>query len=378
MKPGVLLLIVAVLLSCGGGRRHAYALVGSDSIPKAEENRLTLLFAGDMMQHQGQIDAARTSGGGFDYSRCFELIAPQVAAADVAICNFEAPLGGAPYSGYPAFCCPDEFAIAVRNAGFGIFLTANNHCLDKGARGLKRTINRLDEMGVSHLGTYLSPSARDSLTPFIIEKNGIRVALLNYTYGTNGLTVSPPCTVNYIDTTRIVRDLELTRAASPDIIVACIHWGIEYELMPSGRQRRLVDWLYSKGVRYVIGGHPHVVQPMEYHSADDTRSERLVVYSLGNAISNMSATNTDGGALFSMTLQKDSVTHIVRCGYTLVWTERPALSGRRLYRLCPAYYPADSLSTPALRERFRRYVDATRRFFTTNNKGVDEDSVSLW
>jgi poly-gamma-glutamate synthesis protein (capsule biosynthesis protein) len=142
--------------------------------------------------------------------------------------------------------------------------------------------------------------------------------------------------------------------------------------MPSAAQRRLADWLYSKGVRYIIGSHPHVVQPMVYETEEDTRRERLTVYSLGNTISNMSATNTDGGALFSMTLQKDSTTHIVSCGYTLVWTERPALSGRRRYRLCPSYCPADSLPTPATRDRFRRYVSTTRRFFEKNNVGVEE------
>jgi poly-gamma-glutamate synthesis protein (capsule biosynthesis protein) len=374
MKPGAVLLIVIALLSCGG-RGGALSRGASDSLYVARHSHhVTLLFAGDMMQHQGQIDAARTRDGRFDYSRCFELVAPQVSAADIAICNFEAPLGGEPYVGYPCFSAPDEYAEAVSAAGFDIFLTANNHCLDKGARGLRRTVERLDSMKIPHLGTYLSQSAHDSSTPFIVEKNGIRIALLNYTYGTNGITVGPPYVVNYTDTTLMARDIERTRRKHPDIIIACLHWGNEYHLMPSSAQRKLADWLYAKGVRYIIGSHPHVVQPMIYDtSGGDTRSERLTVYSLGNTISNMSAENTDGGALFTMTLQKDSTTHIASCGYSLVWTERPALSGRRYYRLCPACYSADSLPTPATRERFRRYVRSTRSFFEKNNVCVEEE-----
>lgn len=258
-----------------------------------------------MMQHKAQLDAALQPDGTFNYSGCFTLVKPQIEAADIAVCNFETTLGGAPYSGYPQFCSPDAYAEAVRDAGFDIFLTANNHCIDRRNRGLIRTLDILDSLGIAHLGTYRNQAERDSLYPYIIEHGSMRIALLNYTYDTNGIPVAPPCIVNYIDTTVIKKDLVRARELKADCIIACMHWGTEYMLQPDSQQKRLEDWLYTHGVDHIIGGHPHVVQPVRTIPDFWGRSSRhLTVWSLGNYISNMSAPNTDHGLAVTIRLLK--------------------------------------------------------------------------
>ena len=265
---------------------------------------ISIYFAGDIMQHEAQLKAALRADGTYDYTGCFTQVTPEIEAADIAVCNFETTLGGVPYSGYPQFCSPDELAAAVRDAGFDIFLTANNHCLDRRTRGLVRTLDVLDSLGIPHLGTYRDLAERDSLYPYIIERNSMRIALLNYTYATNGIPVAAPCIVNYIDTTQIKADVIRARQLHADCIIACMHWGTEYRLDPDKSQKTLEEWLYSIGVDHIIGGHPHVVQPVRtlphrYHAGSS-----LTVWSLGNYISNMSVPHTFQGLAVTTRLIK--------------------------------------------------------------------------
>ena len=266
---------------------------------------ISLYFAGDIMQHKAQLDAALQPDGTYNYSGCFTQVTPEIEAADIAICNFETTLGGAPYSGYPQFSSPDAYAQAVRDAGFDIFLTANNHCMDTRTRGLVRTLDVLDSLGIKHLGTYRNQAERDSLYPYILEHGGMRIALLNYTYDTNGIPVAKPCIVNYIDTTIMKQDLARARQLKADCIIACMHWGTEYMLQPDSQQKKLEDWLYTHGVDHIIGSHPHVVQPV--HTLPDfwgRASRHLTVWSLGNYISNMSAPHTNQGLAVTLHLLK--------------------------------------------------------------------------
>ncbi len=270
----------------------------------ATAQSVKLLFAGDFMQHDAQIEAAYVAEtDSYDYSHCFELIAPLVHEVDVAICNFEVSLGGKPYKGYPCFSAPDAFADAIKNAGFSVFLTANNHCIDKGKKGLERTIEQLKARGVEQLGTYLDHADRDARYPLIISAKGVRIALLNFTYGTNGIVPTSPNVVNYIDTAEIAQDIAKAKSFAPDFIIANVHWGVEYAQTPNSSQRSLATWLIDKGVDHVIGSHPHVVQPIEFQ--EDTKGgKHLVVFSLGNVISNMTRDHSDGGILVGLELHK--------------------------------------------------------------------------
>ena len=267
---------------------------------------ISLYFAGDMMQHKAQLAAALQPDGTYNYSGCFTQVTTEIEAADIAICNFETTLGGAPYTGYPQFCSPDAYAEAVRDAGFDIFLTANNHCMDTRTRGLIRTLDVLDSLGIKHLGTYRNQAERDSLYPYILKRGNMRIALLNYTYDTNGIPVAKPCIVNYIDTIQIKADIRRARQLKADCIIACMHWGTEYMTEPDKDQKKLEDWLYAHGVDHIIGSHPHVVQPVR--TLPDYRNRpirHLTVWSLGNYISNMSAPNTDHGLAVTLHLKKN-------------------------------------------------------------------------
>ncbi|MDR2358871.1 MAG: CapA family protein [Prevotellaceae bacterium] len=299
------------------------------------QDTLSLLFAGDVMQHQSQINAAQR-GGTYEYDECFSMLKDRISAAGVAIANLEVTLAGKPYSGYPQFSAPDELAKALGNAGFDVLITANNHSCDKGERGIRRTIRVLDDLGIGHTGTFRSPAERDSLYPLVIEKNNFRLAILSYTYGTNGIPAPPPAIVNLIDTAQIAADIVAAKAQSPDVVIAFVHWGEEYQQQPNERQKTLADFFIRHGVRLVVGSHPHVLQRMERRYNADSTTQSVVVYSLGNFISNQSAKNTDGGAIAHIQLLKDG--HgltIGECSYQLVWTYKPVTGKQRRFYVAP-------------------------------------------
>lgn len=344
------------------------------------QQRVTLLFAGDLMQHKAQIDAARTDSGSYDYAPCFAQVRQQIQAADLAIGNLEVTLGGRPYTGYPAFSAPDEYLTAIRDAGFDVLLTANNHCLDRGSKGLVRTLDKLDSLDIPSLGTYRDSLDRAHRYPLLLTLKGIRIALLNYTYGTNGLRSHPPTLVNYIDRKQIQQDIRTAQAWRPDVLIACIHWGQEYQPLPDRNQRELADWLFKQGVDHIIGSHPHVLQPMEMRNDTLRGSQHILAYSLGNFISNMSARGTDGGALLTLTLEKVQPmrtlrpsTRTVSCTYNLVWTGRPSLTGKQNFELYPVTLPTDSIPSLA-RNKLKIFTKDARRLLNQHNKGIYEQT----
>ena len=360
------------------------------------QDQISLLFVGDLMQHQAQIDAAR-QGDGYNYNDCFRHVKKEISEADMAIGNLEVTLGGKPYRGYPAFSAPDEYLHAIKEAGFDVLLTANNHCLDKGKLGLERTILMLDSLKIHHAGTYRNPEERHRNYPLLIEKNGFRIVLLNYTYGTNGLKTDAPNVVNYINREQIKKDILDARRKLPDVIIACMHWGEEYQSLPNREQCELADWLLKQGVTHIIGSHPHVIQPMELRT--NGNQQHAIVYSLGNFISNMSAANTDGGLIFTLQLEKYPLpkpirplqnhsnhspspesfassfpfARVVRCGYTLVWTGRPTLTGEKNYILYPSYSPHSHLPQSA-RNHLNIFIKNTRKFLVQHNTEIYENN----
>lgn len=370
MLAALLLLAIGTsllsMVGCNTERRGT----DKDSTTTDTTARITLLFAGDLMQHITQINAARIDGDKYDYTDCFALVRPLIEEADIAIGNFEVTLGGKPYRGYPCFSAPDEYVLAIRDAGFDVLLTANNHCLDSGRKGLERTIRMLDSLRIPHCGTYATPEARQKEYPLLIEKKGFRLALLNYTYGTNGLVVKEPNVVNYIDTAIIARDIVAAQAMQPDAIICCIHWGQEYQTRQNREQEQLADWLLAHGVTHIIGSHPHVVQPIEVRGTEET-GRHLVVYSLGNYLSNMMKKNCDGGLMVTLELEKDSVTRMKDASYQLVWVSRPIVSHKKVHRLIPTSYPDSLLNTEEQRLR-RIFYESAREIFRLHNKGITE------
>ena len=219
---------------------------------------------------------------------------------------------------------------------------------------------------------YINKNAREQLYPLIIQKNGFRIALLSYTYATNGIEVQAPNVVNYIDKEQILADIQKARTLKAEGIIACMHWGVEYRLLPERQERQMADWLIANGVDHVIGGHPHVLQPMEVRSDEHTAARHLVVYSLGNYISNMSAPNTDGGAMVKLELKRiGHITALADCSYSLVWTSRPTLRGGGNYLLYPAANPPQNINE-AEKGRLDRFLQSARNLFKKNNIAIEE------
>lgn len=357
--------LVITAFSCNNGKLNGNEPQTDTTEQEPEEHHLSLLIAGDLMQHGGQLKGALQADGSYSYEECFRFVKPEIERADVAIANFEVTLGGKPYKAYPQFSAPDEFLKATVDAGFDILLTANNHCLDTYQKGLERTIELMDKLPVPHLGTYVNAEARRQQYPFLLEKNGFRIVLLNFTYGTNGLKVTPPNIVNYIDTVEIKADIAKARQMKPDFIIAIPHWGIEYQLLPSAEQKQLADWLLKQGVDHIIGGHPHVPQPIELRNNGNT----LVAYSLGNYISNQARPNTYGGVMVRMELsKKGSKAQLDSAGYCLYFVSRPAESGRKNFRIYSINTP-DSMLNARERERRNTFAASIRSLFKQHNKG---------
>ena len=241
---------------------------------QAQSDTLRVLFAGDIMQHEAQLVSAQRDSAQYDYSECFRYIAPEVRAADLAIANLETPVGAPPYSGYPRFSAPAAFARAIREAGFDLLVTANNHSLDRYKRGIIRTVEVLDSLGVPHTGVFLDSTQRKERHPLFFHYRDFRFALLNYTYGTNGIPDYPPVEVSRIDTAQIAQDLAVARAGKPDFVIVCVHWGREYEMLPEPSQKDLAQFFFDRGADLVIGSHPHVVQPMHAYRDSTGRIER--------------------------------------------------------------------------------------------------------
>lgn len=332
---------------------------------------VTLVFAGDAMQHDNQIKAAQ-KGERYDYSDYFRYVSDYVSAADYAVVNFEVSLGGKPYKGYPCFSAPDEYALALKDAGFDLFLHANNHCLDRRDAGLVRTLDKLDEYGIPHIGTYRNSAEQQKQIPYIANVKGMKIAFLNYTYGTNGIGIQKNVRVNYIDKAKIKADLAATRKLSPDLIVVCMHWGVEYVLVQNKEQESLADFLVNEGVDLVIGGHPHVIQPMEIRRSEKYNKDVLVVYSLGNLISAMKTKDTVGGAMLRVVVSNNYGKAVVKsAGYKLVYVQTP--NAETNYQLIPADRP--DLLRPDSKAKFKGFTENARKIFNKYNKNVPEDTI---
>lgn len=322
-----------------------------------------IVFAGDAMMHQAQIEAAHQKDGSYDFSEYFKAVEGYVGCADYAVVNLETPVSNPPYSGYPCFNAPEEYIDALADAGFDLFLTANNHTLDRRDKGLRATIQNLDKRRLDHIGTYTCDSSRRVSLPFIKNINNIRISFLNYTYGTNGITPGNKVKVDYINRELIRRDVEAAKEAGAEFIIVCIHWGNEYKLLPDSSQRSLAQYINGLGVDAIIGSHPHVIQPMEMVAKAD--GKQLTVYSLGNFISNMRTTDTRGGAMVKIKISRgdDGKVRLTDSSYRLVFTE-PQAPGHN-FRLSWAELSKDS--------RAAAFAKSARNIFKKHNKNVEEE-----
>ena len=278
-----------------------------------EPDTVRIIIMGDMMMHRDQIGNARKDEDTYDFSQCFPKVEHLIKGADIAVANMEFTLAGKPYTGYPCFSAPDSYAEAVAESGVDIFLTANNHILDKGWKGAERTLevySKMEEDGrVRHTGSAVSAHDDSLRFPLKIIHKSFRLAFINFTYGTNGGIKEAYPKVHRIDTSEIADAIQRARDFGADFIIALPHWGNEYVLRHSNTQKKLALWLAAHGCDAIIGAHPHVLQDSETLTIakDNGIGTRQVpvIYSLGNFISNMSAPNTQIGMMVTLRFTKD-------------------------------------------------------------------------
>lgn len=346
-------------------------------VPEPSTQKVSLLFIGDIMGHDEQIwSAENRETHTFNYDDVFRYVKPVITEADVAIANFEVTLGGPPYMGYPQFSSPPALAAACKNSGIDYMVTANNHAADRGKNGITGTISRLDSLGISHTGTFLNAAERENTYPLIFYKNGFSFALLNYTYGTNGITVPDPVIINYLDKELITNDINKAKSKNPDIIILFLHWGTEYDTIPSKSQTDMANYFFSLGVDFIIGSHPHVLQKMVLQKNTDGEMNRLVVYSLGNFISNQRKPKTDGGSIVRIELERkgDSI-KISNAGYYLTWVYTPIEKYRKKFFILPCSEfenKPDFFSNPADYLMMKKFISGSRSLLYKQNLGMME------
>jgi hypothetical protein len=284
---------------------------------------ITLIFGGDLMGHGPQIQAAKLdSTDGYDYKPGFRYLFHDIKSAHFAVANLEVTLAGPPYSGYPQFSSPDDYAFNMKELGFDLLVTANNHSQDGGKKGLIRTLQVLDSFKLPHTGTFKDTSEFQNNYPFITEIKGIKVAILNYTYGTNGLIVQSPTMVNIIDSTYILEAIKKAKSQGAQIIIPVMHWGNEYQRRESNYQEYWAQFLADNGADAIIGMHPHVVQPIKYILSNNGKKVP-VAYSLGNFVSNQRERYKDGGILARLkVVRKDHDIHILGIDYKPFWVHK--------------------------------------------------------
>lgn len=342
-----------------------------------ESDRLSLLFIGDIMGHDEQILSAETRENiSFNYDDVFSFVREEISEADYAIANFEVTLAGSPYKGYPTFSSPAELAVACKKAGIDCFVTANNHSADRGKKGILKTLHKLDSLEIPHTGTFADKSERDSLYPLMLNIKGNSIALLNYTYGTNGINVPDPVIVNMLSRDLVAADLDKARQKDPDLIILVLHWGTEYDTIPSRAQEEMAQFFFSRGADLIIGSHPHVLQKMIWTKKNQGNKDRVTVYSLGNFVSNQRRPKTDGGAMVRIGLEKNNDSFIVTgAGYYLTWVYTPFENSRKRFFILPCSKfenNPDFFASPADYRKMMTFITGSRRFLESQNINFSE------
>ena len=334
-RAGALLLCISLifaLASCGeaptaalpGPVAPSAAAAAPAPTPAPEPQTVTLTLAGDLVMHEGLNTEARLPDGGYDYTRFFADVEPYISRSDYSLCCLESALTGGKIQSYPLFTSPDELAVSLRDVGFDLINTASNHALDGHQSGLIRTLDVLDSVGLDHVGTYRTQAEYDENNGILLrEINGVSFAFLDYSYGTNGIPIyNFPYAVNLFNTSymsnyvspdydKLAADMAAARALGTDIIAVSIHWGAEYQTEPSANQERVADFLFEQGADLVIGGHPHVPQPMELREIDNgdgTKRTGFLCYCLGNLLSTMKSDYTYLTAMVRLEITKQPAT----------------------------------------------------------------------
>lgn len=367
LLPLVLVLIVAALLLTRCGRQEDAAAETRQTTAPTETSlpapsvvsTATVAAQGDLLMHMYLFtenpkypSACNLGDGVYNFDSIFQYMKEYVSAADYTVVNLETTFGGDgyPYQGNPLFNCPDALADSLASAGYDILLTANNHCADTTVAGIKRTLEQVRARNLTALGTQLNEEEKKYV---VVDVNGIKIGMLCYTYAA-GLESDGSPNLNFKEQT-IVREagvvnyftennleklyaeaqehLANMRAEGAEATMLFLHWGTEYKTMENDVQRAIAQKMCDLGFDVIVGGHPHVVQPMDLlTSTVDPAHKTVCIYSLGNAVSNqrrdamqsMPSGHTEDGALFSVTFEKydDGSVYVADCDVMPTWVNK--------------------------------------------------------
>lgn len=352
---GIILLMSAFVLAAMKEEQQQQASSPIEIVqPTADSvSFITLGFVGDLMCHGPQMVNAKRADGTYDFNPSFAEIKTALSAPDIMIGNLELTTAGPkkPYGGYPSFNTPDEYITALKNAGFDFLVTSNNHSMDTGEEGLQRTLKKVRENEMGSTGTFDSHRDRDSIR--ILNKNGISIAILNYTYGTNGAypAAKNSWMLNVADSALVRKDVQRARAMNPDIVCVIYHWGNENIAEPTAKQDSMFHWAADYGADLVIGAHPHVVGPVDFYKTKSGASldSGIVAWSLGNFISNQYWRYTDAGVILNVTIEKNHGTgkkSLKKTNFIPTWVYRAYDEQLKNHVVVPATW-CESTATPS-------------------------------
>lgn len=321
------------------------ANAGADAVPVGGRS-CVIRSMGDIVAHVPLLKTAYDkTAKTYDFSPYFSEIAASMGKADYSVINVDGPLGGkkfASYRGYPQFNTPPQILYALQNAGIDMLTLANNHALDTYFDGLIGTVNNVEKVGLNHVGAYRS--AEERATPKIVTINGIRVGFAAYTQVANNMEKrSDPAALEYglamTGNSDAPKDIAALKAAGAEIVVVYMHWGEEYEREVSAGLKRTAGKLAAAGADVIVGGHPHVVMPCEYVTAQDDQGNSrtaLVLYSMGNFLSDQRARYRDSGVIFEFTLADNPDTgkvEVLNPRYVPIYVHRYTLGSGYDYRV---------------------------------------------
>jgi len=359
--------------------------VEPDPEPEPEPETFTdirIAAAGDIMFHMGQVEGAyNSSTGNYDFVPVFADVKPYFTGADLAIANYETTAAGPDrgYSGYPMFNSPDETIDAIKDAGIDVLTTVNNHSLDTGSKGLKRTVQKIREKGLISVGTYdEKPDSRVQM----VDVDGINIAIIAYTESTNGLGAQYPedelhAMMNLMEKDIIKEDINEAKELGADLIISFMHWGIEYAPEPNETQIEFAEMMTKEGVDIILGSHPHVIQKSDFLEVGG--NESFVIYSMGNFVSNQRMETlgsgyepTEDGIIVQLDIQQNDQTketYIQNVEYVPTWVYRNKENGQSTYtyRILPVDdFINDDTISQSFRDRMQRSFDATiSKMYTT-------------
>lgn len=331
--------------SLRGGTPSPIAAASVPAKPKSEIKEAKLIAVGDIMMHSTQTisgyDAKKQT---YNFDNFFAPVKSILSKGDWVTGNLETPLAGKDaggYTGYPLFNAPAQLLDAAKKAGFNILTTANNHALDRGETGIIRTIANLGDRQIASTGTAKSKATGDRT--LIITKNNISLAMLAYSYGTNGIPVpkGKDYLVSLIDEKKIIKDIAKARKQGADIIAISLHFGDEYQRQPNTQQKQLVENLLKAGADIILGSHPHVVQPYKifnFPGKNGKTRKAVAIYSMGNFISGQTQKYTDLGVILQIDIRKklpEKTTEITSIKTIPTWVQRYTLNNKYNYRILP-------------------------------------------